>query len=515
MSAAKAIKIAVTAMGGQGGGVLSGWIVKLGEQAGYIAQSTSVPGVAQRTGATIYYVELFPKSAADEKGKAPVLALMPASGDVDIVVAAEFMEAGRAIMRQLVSKQTTLIASSHRDYAIAEKIIMGDGRQEVTPIREAAQEAAGRFIEADMAQAAAEAGAVISAVLFGALAGSGALPIGREVFEETIKAGGRAVAANLRGFASGYEIASAQGQVNTHQQAPQRVETDTINGATLPAPAVVPLLERMKTDFPPETHDVIREGLMRCVDYQDVRYGYEYLDTLSEIHAVDKEHGAGRSYRLTKDAAKHLALWMSYDDVVRVADLKTRASRFDRFREDVRAEEGQIVDVSEYMHPRVEEVCDLLPPFLARGILKGKTRRKVMSALLGGGRRVPTTKLRGFFLLRMIANLHFMRRGSFRFALEQTRVRQWGDWLRQYAPHEYDFACEIAAMQRLIKGYGETHQRSLANYNRIMARVEDIAVQPNPGQALSALRNAALKDEHGAALETALSQLSSNLQAAE
>ena len=510
MSTAKAIKIAVTAMGGQGGGVLSGWIVKLGERAGYIAQSTSVPGVAQRTGATIYYVELFPKSAADEKGKAPVLALMPASGDVDIVVAAEFMEAGRAIMRQLVSKQTTLIASSHRDYAIAEKIIMGDGRQEVSPIREAAQEASGRFIEADMAQAAAEAGAVISAVLFGALAGSGTLPIAREAFEKTIETGGRAVAANLRGFARGYDIAASQSQLAARSK-----EATAPTPESSPAPAVAPLIERMKTEFPSETHDIIREGLKRCVDYQDIRYADEYLDRLSNVVAIDKEHGAGRSYRLTNDAAKYLALWMCYDDTVRVSDLKTRASRFARFREDVKAEQGQIVNVSEYMHPRVEEVCDLLPPFLARGILKGKTRRKVMSTLLGGGRRVPTTKLRGFFLLRVIANLRFMRRGSFRFQLEQTRIRQWGDWVQQYASHNYDFACEIAAMQRLIKGYGETHQRSLANYNRIMARIEEVAVQPNPGQALSALRDAALKDEHGVALEAALSQLTPTMKAAE
>ncbi|MDE9567170.1 hypothetical protein KKI93_25115, partial [Xenorhabdus bovienii] len=51
------IKIAILAMGGEGGGVLADWIVNLGEKNGYFAQTTSVPGVAQRTGATIYYVE--------------------------------------------------------------------------------------------------------------------------------------------------------------------------------------------------------------------------------------------------------------------------------------------------------------------------------------------------------------------------------------------------------------------------------------------------------------------------
>jgi indolepyruvate ferredoxin oxidoreductase beta subunit len=51
-------------MGGQGGGVLADWIVALAETEGWIAQSTSVPGVAQRTGATIYYIEMLPPGTA-------------------------------------------------------------------------------------------------------------------------------------------------------------------------------------------------------------------------------------------------------------------------------------------------------------------------------------------------------------------------------------------------------------------------------------------------------------------
>ena len=47
------ITIAVLALGGEGGGVLADWIVDLAQHGGYLAQTTSVPGVAQRTGATI------------------------------------------------------------------------------------------------------------------------------------------------------------------------------------------------------------------------------------------------------------------------------------------------------------------------------------------------------------------------------------------------------------------------------------------------------------------------------
>src|SRR5512138_109911 len=81
---ARPISIAVLAIGGQGGGVLVDWIVALAEGQGWIAQSTSVPGVAQRTGATIYYIEMIRprlgsggQGAGPGTGAYPVLALMP------------------------------------------------------------------------------------------------------------------------------------------------------------------------------------------------------------------------------------------------------------------------------------------------------------------------------------------------------------------------------------------------------------------------------------------------------
>ena len=54
---------------------------------------------------------------------------MPTPGDVDVVVASELVEAGRAIQRGLVTPaRTTLIASTHRSYTISEKSDPADGR---------------------------------------------------------------------------------------------------------------------------------------------------------------------------------------------------------------------------------------------------------------------------------------------------------------------------------------------------------------------------------------------------
>src|ERR1700730_9667417 len=122
------IKLTIAALGGQGAGGLANWLIEIAEAESHLVQSTSVPGVAQRTGATIYYLEFFPRAAAVRAGREPIMALMPGSGDVDCVLASELAEAGRAIQRGIVNPdRTTLIASSHSSYAIGEKSALGQG----------------------------------------------------------------------------------------------------------------------------------------------------------------------------------------------------------------------------------------------------------------------------------------------------------------------------------------------------------------------------------------------------
>ncbi|MFM7341098.1 MAG: 2-oxoacid:acceptor oxidoreductase family protein, partial [Betaproteobacteria bacterium] len=175
------ITLAILAMGGEGGGVLADWLVDLAEHNGFLAQTTSVPGVAQRTGATIYYLEMMP---ADRDGQRPVMALSPFPGAVDIVVASELMEAGRALQRQLVnSDRTTLIASTHRVYSMTERTAVSDGRVDAQRLLEGARQAARVFVGANFAELAEANGSPIGAALYGALAGSGSLPFSRAQFE--------------------------------------------------------------------------------------------------------------------------------------------------------------------------------------------------------------------------------------------------------------------------------------------------------------------------------------------
>src|SRR5271168_4388562 len=174
MPSERPIKLTIAALGGQGGGVLANWLIGIAESEGYLAQTTSVPGVAQRTGATIYYLEFFPQAAAERAGRDPIMALMPVSGGVDCVLASELAEAGRAIQRGLVTPdRTTLISSTHRTYAIGEKSAMGQGAVDTEQLTDLVRSQAKRLVLFDMEETAERHQSVISSVLLGALCGSG------------------------------------------------------------------------------------------------------------------------------------------------------------------------------------------------------------------------------------------------------------------------------------------------------------------------------------------------------
>ncbi|WP_404367168.1 indolepyruvate oxidoreductase subunit beta family protein [Marinobacter sp.] len=502
ISKPRPITIAILAMGGQGGGVLSDWITSLAENSDYLAQTTSVPGVAQRTGATIYYVELFPLQAAKNAGQDPVLALMPVPGDVDVVMAAEFMEVGRALQRGLVTPdRTTLIASSHRVYGITEKIVMGNGILDPEPIRKDAEIAARHFIHFDMNATAEAHGSVISAVLFGALAASEVLPMSREAFEDAIRRGGVGVEPSLRAFSAGF--AQALGR---HER--ENPPNDQAGAGQQPHSEVRELLERIDARLPEPVRLNAREGIRRLIDFQDIRYARSYLDRLEQIHAAEQENeGDVRNYPVTSETARYLALWMSYEDTIRVADLKTRGKRFKRVHDEVRATDDQIVYVTEFMHPRIEEICDTLPAGLGRRILGSQRLRAMLGRITHRGRHIRTAKLSGFLLLYAIAGLRRWRRHTLRFAEENSRIEAWLERVRIALAQDPALALEVVQCQRLVKGYGDTLARGLGSFAAIMTVMDRHPERPDLPAQVHRLREAGLADEEGRELRSLISEL--------
>jgi len=498
LQTARAITIAIVAMGGEGGGVLADWIVDLAENAGYLAQTTSVPGVAQRTGSTVYYIEIFPAASAKEAGKDPVLALMPVPGELDIVLASELMEAGRAIQRGMVTPdRTTLIASTHRVYSMTEKIAIGDGQVDTQKLIDAGGAAAHIFAHYDFARIAEQTRSVISAALFGALASTGALPFGRTQFEDAIRRGGVGVESSLAGFGAAFDAAKAKPTATIEQGSPTRLKV---------GPQLQALAARVERDFPPASHVILLTGIQRLADYQDLRYSAGYLDELEAIRDVDARYGDG-TFALLSETARYLALWMSYEDAIRVADLKIRRTRFERVQQDSRAIASQVVQISEFLHPGVEEITDVLPVRLGRWMLNSSSARKLIERLTRKGKILRTTSLRGFLQLYMLASLRPWRRGSLRFKKEYERISLWLAQIPALAKENYPLALEFAECPRVVKGYGDTHLRGRKNFDLLVAVLPKLRLMKDSSKYLKRLRDAALADDTGQKLTEALREL--------
>ncbi len=489
--------IAVLALGGEGGGVLADWIVDLAHHGGYLAQTTSVPGVAQRTGATIYYVELFPKVSAQAAAREPVLALLPMPGDVDVVLASELMEAARAVERGFVTPdKTLLVASTHRVFAMTEKIALADGRADAAALFAACRDAARQLVAFDMAALAEASGSVVSAVLFGALAGSGALPFPRPAFEAAIRRGQVGVNSSLMAFGAGFEAARTGDAATPSPAAVDRAAHDALPGSC-------ELLREAERDFSGEARTLVVAAIERLIDYQDIGYARDFLTRLERFQDIERHYGDG-SGRLIAETARQLALGMTYEDTIRVADLKVRASRFARVREEAQVEDGQILEIAEFFHPRTQEIADTLPAPLGRWLMRTGWARGLIDRLTRKGKVVKTTSLSGFALLYLLSKLRPLRRRSLRFAAEQAALAAWLDLVADTAQTDYALAIQVAHMRNLVKGYGDTHERGRAKFDKLSALLPQLRERGSSSALLESLIKAALMDEGGEALDKAI-----------
>jgi indolepyruvate ferredoxin oxidoreductase beta subunit len=486
MSTNRPITILIAALGGEGGGVLADWIVQAAQAEDFPVQATSVPGVAQRTGATTYYIEIFPQKRTTLAGQQPIFALLPTPGDVDVMLASELLEAGRAAYNGFVTPdRTLLIASTHRVLAVAEKTAMGDGRYDPATLLDTVQARAAEHVLLDLQALAQSVVAPLNAVLLGALAGTGKLPISRETFAAAIRAEGKSVDANLAGFEAGIKAVIAP------------------PASTASATPISP------ADFDDVARPIIELGVARLLDYQNQSYAQLYLDRLQRIRDAEKRAGGDGS--LLRETARQLALRMAFEDVIRVAQFKIEPGRFERVRHEVRAKSDDPMVVIDYFKPGIEELCSILPPALARPILRYSAKRGWLGKVYVG-MHVRSNSILGFLRLRLLASLRWLRPRSYRYGQEQTLIEIWLGAIERAAVLDLTLAREIAELARLIKGYGETHARGLGNFERIMQAIVAPALSGamSSRTAVDALTNArvaALADAEGKRLTDVLASI--------
>src|SRR5690606_33496918 len=109
---------------------------------------------------------------------------------------------------------------------------------------------------------------------------------------------------------------------------------------------------------------------------------------------------------------------------------------------------------------------------------------------------------------RMVAASRRWRRSTSRYADENRRIEAWLGRITAGAQADPALALEVARCQRLVKGYSDTHERGLRNYDAVMAALDRAGGAMAPA-TLRGLRDAALADEQGEQLRAALARLGS------
>jgi indolepyruvate ferredoxin oxidoreductase beta subunit len=240
----------------------------------------------------------------------------------------------------------------------------------------------------------------------------------------------------------------------------------------------------MVAEFPEVLRVVIRLAVPRLVDYQDRAYAERYLERLRSIVRAG-------SLDLAQIVARHLATWMTYEDAVRVAQLKTRASRFERIRRDKGVGKGEIV-VTDYLKPDLDEIYGVLPYRLVAPFARWAERRWPHGRP-SLGQHVKTTTVSGFVRVWMLTWLRPLRPISYRAREEHARMDRWLAAVARCAQWDDALACEIARAAQLVKGYGDVRRRMTAHFDRLLEAALRTAEREATGGKFEASRSLAAR----------------------
>jgi len=375
----------------------------------------------------------------------------------------------------------------------------------------------------------------VSAVMLGAIAGSGLLPFERRHFEEAVKAGGgspAATQASLRGFAAACdEVAGTRtrgafvAQVLGTGAAPSREQP--ANALPTPTPAGEPSTaasaagQRLLAGdarFPEALRPLLTLGCDRLIAYQGTSYARLYLDRVASVLQAEQAKAAAAAstpeqavedWPITREVARGLAVWMAFDDVIRVAELKSRSARLQRVRSEARAGAQDVLKVFDHFKPGVPEFAALLPPGLARRLQAWDVRRQARGlAAWALPLKIGTHTVTGVLALRALGLLKPLRPLGSRWAAEQALIEQWLVAVRDGTRQQAQLGLELARCCRLVKGYGGTHDRGREQLLHVLehagAHTSDLTQAQEAATAVAAIREAALADSSGKALADAL-----------
>ena len=470
----KLIKILIPAVGGQGGGVLTEWLLQAFEAEQYDVQSISLPGLAQRGGSTTYYLEAYPLA----EGEDVIFSQFPVPGDVDLIVSQEFLELGRVLEKGYGSENTVIISSTHRMYSTEEKLPIASGIYEDEKLFEFANEFSNLFIGLNVLSLAKQNGMnelASNAILLGALSASGALPIGKESYERAIEKAAVSVNSNLKAFEIGFNHVvenNSAGKLQNTNPEPDYDELNYIN------PSDIEKINGLKKElfalYPEYLRPFIEEALYRLTDYQGFWYAELFTEKIKNFLEIESKN-SNQDFKISEYIIKNLALLMTYEDGIRVSELKVRDRRFERIKKDMQISDDQIFEVIDYLKPEADEIYGLMPDIVVRPLVYF-FNAPVFGFLHKRGpvtveQKPETTTFFGFLRMWMLSKIKFMRPSSYRYKNEWQTIDLYISSVDKFASLDYSLGLSIANSGSIIKGYGRVRRRTRDSFHRLITNI--------------------------------------------
>jgi indolepyruvate ferredoxin oxidoreductase beta subunit len=457
----RATRVLIGTVGGQGGGVLSDWLVHGLLNAGWRATSIGLLGLSQRAGTVTYYCEAMPGS-----GKTPVSSMFATPGDVDLIIGQELLELARIVFGGFAAPGCAIVGNSARYLTTMEKMPAEGGVYDSQIIAAAVQALApGRHYLFDAQRLVLEAGLpalTSNAMLLGAALASPAFDLPAAPFHEAIRKSEVNVKANIAAFDLGYQrvkdgsmprlMVDGHKVLDWTELARQRAGRFTLARERA---SYEQLLAGAARQFPAPVLLVLAEALYRLIDFQDARYAEAYLEQLGALTARD-----GANEAMTAAYARNLGTWLTYEDAARVAQLKTRRERFERIAQDFEVGTTRFV-VTDYLVPDTEQILGALPVSLARLVERIGSAVKPGFSDMKFPLRIKTSSVPGFWAMRTVAALRHLRRGSRRHADELRLIGRWQDAVTHWRGHGAPLALLAADAARVVKGYGRVRHQAL------------------------------------------------------
>jgi indolepyruvate ferredoxin oxidoreductase beta subunit len=468
--------IFLSAVGGQGGNLLAEWIFQAATFEGHRAQAVSLPGLSQRGGSTSFYLEVAVGTDRERLSRV-VFSQHPVPGEVDVIIAQEFLELARVLQEGYGSPRTRIVASTHRVYTVGEKTAAWDGAVPAETLYAAARSMSEEFVGFNAVELAQRNGldeVAVNATLLGALCASKALPISDAAYEKAIVRVGIAPEMNQRAFDLGRRFVES-GAWKLEELPPAEPWEGFVAARAQKLPSRVrrafrDLVTPLPGRYGQAVARVLVEALWRLGDYQNLRYAREFLGKVGEIFALDHALRPEGPPQLTEMFAKGLGTWMAYEDGIRVAQLKTRSERFQAIRARLGVGPDQVYEVREFLKPDAEEIYGILPTWLVDPLLAlGPVRRFLERRHFPQHPR--TTSFRGILRLKMLLLLKPFRRSSWRYRKEHALIRRYIARVKEAAAVDYRVACLVARTGQMIKGYGDTRRKTVVFVERYVSEI--------------------------------------------